>query len=89
MNLESAQKISASTRFAEGFFNGMKFSIVHALVYAPFISKERSIEMKTSYLREYILHCSKAVCFYTGILSCTFGMRHLVAENKDRILFDL
>ena len=31
--------VSASTRAAEGFYNGIKFSVVHALIYAPFYAK--------------------------------------------------
>ena len=38
---------------------------------------------------EYGFQVTRACVFYTGILSATFGMRHLVAENKDRLRFDL
>ena len=59
------------------------------MTYAPYMAKERSLELNTRYLTEYVLHCSKATVFYSGVLSSTFGMRHLIAENKDRLLFDM
>ncbi len=80
---------STSTRFFEGFVTGLKFSFVHNLVYAPFFSKERSLEKETRYLREYVSHAGKACVWYSVILSLTYGMRHAVITNKDRILFDL
>ena len=78
-----------STRFFEGFLTGAKFSIIHNLVFAPFFSKERSLENGTRYFREYISHAGKACVWYSIILSLTFGMRHAVINNKDIILFDL
>ena len=83
------KNIAPSTRFAEGLFNGVKFAIVHSLLCAPYLSKERSLELGTSYRIEYLKHCSKALVFYSGILGCTFGMRHLIYQHKDRLLFDL
>ena len=80
---------STSTRFFEGFVTGLKFSFVHNLVYAPFFSKERSLEKGTRYLHEYVSHAGKACLWYSVILSLTYGMRHAVISNKDRILFDL
>ena len=81
--------MSAGTRAAEGFFNGLKFSVVHALTYAPFYSKMASLETGRSFWLEYGIKTGKAFLFYTGILSTTFGMRHLVAENKERLRFDI
>ena len=63
--------------------------MVHSLIYAPFYAKMESLETGRSFWREYAFKASKACFFYTGILSATFGMRHLVAENKDRLRFDL
>jgi len=82
-------QVSAKTRAAEGFFNGLKFSIVHALTYAPFYSKQASLDSGRSFWLEYSIKASRACFFYTGILSATFGMRHLVAENKELLRFDL
>ena len=82
-------QVNASTRAAEGGFNGLKFSAVHALIYAPFYSKATALETGRSFWLEYALKTSKACIFYTGILSWTFGMRHLMAENKDSCLFEI
>ena len=78
--------ISSSTRFAEGFFHGAKFSIVHAITYAPFYAKERSLENGRSLKFEYQIQCGKAFVFYTGVLSLTFGMRHFIAEKRPNII---
>ena len=40
---------SAQTRAAEGFFNGLKFSVVHALTYAPFYAKQASLDSGRSF----------------------------------------
>ena len=80
---------SASTRAAEGLFNGLKMSVVHALVYAPFYSKAEALQQGRNFWPVYALKCMRACFFYSGILSCTFGMRHLISENKDRLRFDL
>ena len=37
--LEFDRDISASTRFAEGFFNGIKWSICHAFTFGIYHSK--------------------------------------------------
>ena len=37
------QDIKVSTKSFEGFLLGAKFSMVHALLYAPFVSKEASM----------------------------------------------
>lgn len=81
--------MSAGTRAAEGFYNGLKFSMVHALMYAPFYAKLQSLETNRNFWLEYSIKVSRACFFYTGILSATFGMRHLVAENKSRLRFDI
>ena len=62
---------------------------MHAGIWAPFAAKEVSLLRGTSFLAEYLLYCSKSCVFYAGVLSCTFGMRHLISENKDRLLFDM
>ena len=82
-------QVSAGTRAAEGFFNGLKFSAVHMFTYAPFYAKMESLESGRPFWQEYLIKTSRACFFYTGILSCTFGMRHIVAENKSRLRFDL
>ena len=83
------KNIAPSTRFAEGALNGFRFAVVHSLLCAPYLSKETSLERGTSFRKEYIKHCSKAMIFYSGIVGCTFGMRHVIYQHKDRILFDL
>lgn len=87
--MDQIGKVSAKTRAAEGLFNGLKFSIVHAVTYAPFYAKQAALETGRSFWLEYAIKTSRACFFYTGMLSTTFGMRHLVAENKDRLRFDL
>ena len=82
-------QISSSTRFAEGFFHGAKFSIIHAITYAPFYAKERSIENGRAFKFEYPIQCCKAFAFYTGVLSLTFGMRHFIAEARPGIISGL
>lgn len=47
------------------------------------------VESGKSFLFEYLTRACKVCLFYPLILSCTFGLKHLVAENKDRIRFDL
>ena len=81
--------MSASTRAAEGFFNGLKFTLIHALTYAPYWTKAICIEQGLPFWPQYVKKVLKSSFFYCGILSATFGMRHLVAENKDRLTFDL
>ena len=80
--MDSTGDIRADTRFFEGLYNGTKFSIVHALTYAPYFSKERSLLTGRSFPYEYTVHCGRAFLFYAGIMSATFGMRHLVMSNK-------
>jgi hypothetical protein len=55
-DFKGERDINVSTRFAEGFFNGLKFSIVHALVYAPYYSKVESMINKTSFAKEFLKH---------------------------------
>lgn len=81
--------ISPKTRFVEGMYNGIKFGIVHSLVFAPFMAKQASIELNLSYPSLYVRHCAKAFGFYSGVLGATFGLRQLVIQNKDTILFEL
>ena len=79
----------SSTRFAEGAFNSIKFTMVHGLLYAPFFAREKAFENKTSFVREYGRHMVRASLFYTVVLSYTFGSRTLLAKNRERFLFDM
>lgn len=81
--------ISPHTRFFEGFFNGIKFGIVHSLVFAPFTAKQLSIDTGVGYGRAYVGQCVKAFGFYSVVLASTFGLRQLVVDHKDTILFEL
>jgi len=87
--MSSDHSISPQTRFFEGVFNGVKFGIVHSVVFAPFMAKQASIETKASYGKLYLRHCAKAFGFYSGVLGATFGLRQFVIQNKDIILFEL
>ncbi len=78
--------ISPGTRCAEGFFNGLKLSICHALTYGIYFSKEESLKNQTSFLREYLKHVPKSSAFYCVLISATYGMRQLVFQNKDVIM---
>ena len=69
------EQASPAMRFAEGFFNGLKFSFAHAFTIAPFYAKELSIHNKSSFLLEYVKQVGRASIFYTGMLSLTFGCR--------------
>ena len=82
-------EMSAKAKAAEGFFNGFKFSLVHMLVYTPFYAKMAVIESGRPFVLEYLIRASKVCLFYPMLLSCTFGLKHFMAENKDRIRFDL
>ena len=74
-NLSFDFEISPSTRFAEGFYTGLKLAIVHSLTYAPYYSKEESLRKKTSFFREYNVHMAKTSLFYTVVLGCTYAIR--------------
>ncbi len=87
--METTNNCSTDTRFFEGFLTGLKFGFVHNLVYAPFFSKERSLQLKTSYISEYLKHSSKSLFCYSFVLSLTFGLRHYVVTNRDFFLFEL
>ena len=83
------RNISPKTKFAEGALNGTRFAIVHSLILAPYLSRELSLESGRSFRMEYLKHCLRAFTMYAGVLGLTFGMRQLVYQNKDRILFDI
>ena len=84
---DAPQKVS--TKAAEGFFIGCKFSMVYALLYAPFVSKELSIHNKSSRFYEYMKHWSRATFFFTTLMTGIFAMRQYVYLNRDPILYDL
>lgn len=86
---DQIRQTCAKTRAAEGFFNGVKFSVVHALTYAPFYAKQAALDSGRSFWHEYSIKASRASFFYCAILTSTFGMRHLVAENKELLRFDM
>ena len=83
--MEPQNDIRADTRFFEGLYNGTKFAIVHALLISPYSAKEKSLYSGRTFRYEYLAHCSKAFLFYSGIMSTTFGLRHLVCNNKSSI----
>lgn len=72
--------------------NGVKFSIAHSLVFAPFMMKAASLDKTLNpknlpYRQLYRSHCTKAFFFYTIILGSTFGLRQCVIDNRDQIVF--
>jgi hypothetical protein len=83
------QNFTAKTRFFEGFLNGLKYTAVHSLVYAPFVAKSVSLEKGTRFASEYTKHCIGAFVFYSMVLGSVCGLRQMVVENKDTILFEL
>ena len=68
-------KIDTSTRCAEGFYNSIRFIIAHGMLYAPFFAKERSLELGTSFIREYGRHSLRALAVYTVGFSYMYGSR--------------
>ena len=81
--------VSAKTRAAEGFYNGLKFSVIHSLVYSPFYAKMEALETGTPVWRVYVAKVGRAAFFYPFVIGSVFGLKHVVAENKDRLRFDL
>lgn len=73
--LEFDRDISASTRFAEGFYNGIKWAICHAFTFGIYHSKYLELENKTSFRKEYLRHMAKATVFFPLLLCSTYGMR--------------
>ena len=70
-------------------FEGLKLSLLHATVYAPFYAKAEALESGRPFLYEYAIRTSRATMFFTCILSATFGMRHTVFHYKDQMRFTL
>ena len=81
--------ISASTRFAEGLYNGIKLVICHSFTYAIYVAKERSVTNNTTFKWEYATHMCRASVFYPVLLATTYGNRQLVLTNRDRIMSKL
>lgn len=87
--IEYDRDISTSARFAEGFFNGLKISVCHALTYGIYISKEDSVKHGTTFARQYFPHIARSSVFFTALMSSTYGMRQLVLSHRDLILSKL
>jgi len=83
------QDISVSTKAAEGFFIGSKFGMIHALFWAPFVSKETSLLNKSSRTIEYLKSVSRASIFFCFVMSSLFGVKQYIYKHKDKYMHDL
>lgn len=72
---EYDREVLASTRFAEGLYNGLKMTVCHALSAGIYYSKELSIANGTSFKREYFRNLGKASLFYPLFFGSIYGMR--------------
>jgi len=79
--------LKPSTRAAEGFFYGLKFSLIHSIVYSPFFSKSESLKNNTSFAKEYFKHMRVATLFYVGLLSSVFYLTSVINQNKEQMLY--
>ena len=68
------KETSISTKSAEGCLTGVKFSIIHALLYAPFTSKESSLANNSSRAIEYIKQVSRASVFFCFSMTGFYGL---------------
>ncbi len=78
-----------STRFAEGWYNGLKMTICHALTYGIYYSKDLSITNGTSFKHEYLKNLCKASLFYPLLFSTIYATRQYVLLNRDTIIYRL
>lgn len=78
-------EVYPSTRFAEGFYNGLKFSLCHALTFGIYSSKEHALANATSFRREFVVNFFKTMPFYALVFGSIYGMRQLVLCNRDVI----
>ena len=61
--------MSVGAKAFEGFLIGFRFSVVHALLYAPYVSKEASLVNNTSRSLEYFKSVSRASALYIGLMT--------------------
>ena len=71
--LEFDREIRPATKFAEGFLNGIKLAVCHALTYGIYYSKEDSLQKGTTFKAEYVKHLGKSTFFYTLLMGGTYG----------------
>lgn len=76
--MELDSDISPSTRFAEGFYNGLKLALCHSMTFGIYYTKEEAIKKGTTFRQEYLRHLGKSTFFYSVLMSTTYGMRQLV-----------
>ena len=98
--LECEHDILPSTKSAEGFYNGLKFSLCHALTFGLYMSKEDSLNKGTSFKFEFAKNSCRSIVFFSllsAAILITFalhqmhtsfihGQRQLVLVNRDIIL---
>ena len=83
------QDIKVSTKGAEGFFIGSKFSIVYAFLYAPFTSKEAALLNKSSRALEFVKSLSRATFLCCSLMTGIFAMRQHLYQQRDYFIHDL
>ena len=65
--------VSSGTRFAEGFYNGLKLTMIHGMTAGIYYSKEESIIKGTTFRREYLKNLGRASLLYTFITSTRYN----------------
>ena len=63
--------------------------MLHSLIIAPFYAKMESLQLQKSFWLIYAKKVGRVSIFYPTLVGLTFGLRHLVSLNKDRLRFDL
>ena len=84
--LECEHDIFPSTKSAEGFYNGLKFSLCHALTFGLYMSKEDSLIKGTSFKFEFAKNSCRSIVFFSLLSAAIHGQRQLVLVNRDIIL---
>ena len=63
--------------------------MVHAILYAPYVSKERSLEYGTRFFREYASQVGRTGMLFIGMMTYLFGIKQYIYQNKDYIVWYL
>ena len=87
--LEFERDIDVSTRYAEGFFNGLILACCHSLSFGIYMAKEDSIAKGTSFKAQYLRNTGKAFLFYSIFSSATYGQRQFILSRREVIMHKL
>ena len=84
--LDFDRDVSVLSRFADGFYNGVKWTICYSFTFGIYHSKQLQLDNNTTFRREYYRHMTKASVFFPLLMSSSYGMRQLVLMNRDLII---